>query len=116
MDSNLSLELRGKNLSAVVFVQDYLQLQFDGAILTFMIFPTIEFGNCIISIEDSDYRNKLCEMIGKEVADVLYQENIKFSLLFEELKSISCSLNPEDYIAPEMIIFENKEEQRIVIF
>jgi hypothetical protein len=107
------LNLKNKKLSAVVFVLDYLQLQFDEAILTFREFPKVESGNRIISSEYIEYRNKICSLIGKEVSAVEYVEDDFFRLLFDDAK-ICCSINPQDYTSPEMIIFDDGNGKTIV--
>lgn len=112
--NNSLLDLKGKSISAIVFVLDYLQIQFDGSILTFLDYPKVEVSNNIFSFGESEYRNKICEFIGKSVSAVHYVENDIFSLSFDSAK-IYCSINPEDYTSPEMIIFDDGKGNTIVI-
>ena len=114
MNKNPLLNLIDKKLSAVVFVLDYLQIQFDGFILTFLDYPKVEVDKSIYSFGENGYRNKICEFIGKSVSAVNYVEDEIFSLSFDSGK-IYCSINPESYRSPEMIIFDDGNGNTIVI-
>ena len=56
--------LIGEQLSAVVFVQDYVQLQFDGYQLTTYTTPLVEtLPNEWMAYEQDQYKNGLCRFI-----------------------------------------------------
>lgn len=114
MNENPLETLRGRKISAIVFVLDYLQVQFDDSILTFLTYPEVEVNKIIFSFGQSEYRNKICEFIEKYVSAVNYVEDDIFCLSFDSAK-IYCSIKPENYTSPEMIIFDNGKGNTIVI-
>lgn len=105
--------LKGKKLSAIVFVQDYLQIQFDGDVITFSVYPKVDIDNETFSFGENEYRNKICEFIGNIVVDIIYIEDEIFCLLFNGRK-IYSSLNPNDYILPEMIVYAESNGSTVV--
>jgi hypothetical protein len=61
-------ELVGQPLSSVEFVQDYVQLHFDGPTLTAYTPPTVSFESAVtLAWEDAGYRDSLCKQIGSVV-------------------------------------------------
>lgn len=62
--------LVGRQLSAVVFVRDYLQLQFDGGVLSLYVWPSIELCEVRLTHGQPGYRDLLCDQIGKVVSDI----------------------------------------------
>lgn len=98
----------GNQLSGVLFIQDYVQLQFDGPGLTALNWPTVTVGESDYTFGMSDYRNVLCERITKIVrrASVIERQEIRIEL--EDESSISIALTaPEDSGRSEMAIFDN---------
>ena len=64
-------KLKGRNLSAVTFVQDYLQLQFDGPFLNIFVWPRITVSGKSLSFGMQGYRDELCGQIAKTVGGAL---------------------------------------------
>jgi hypothetical protein len=62
--------LVGEQLSAVVFVQDYLQLQFDGSVLSLYIWPSVKLAEIDVIFGQTGYRDLLCHQIGKIISSV----------------------------------------------
>ncbi|MEL5996591.1 hypothetical protein [Hymenobacter segetis] len=64
--------LVGEQLSAVCFVQDYLQLEFDGYKLTTYTTPLVEtLPNEWMAYEHEQYKNGLCRFIARLVEQVV---------------------------------------------
>jgi hypothetical protein len=65
---NINIEhlsiIKGEQLSSVIFVQDYLQLDFDGPLLTCYKWPKVCIAGIITSFGDSEYRNAICQLIS----------------------------------------------------
>jgi hypothetical protein len=59
--------LIGEDLASVVFVRDYLQLDFDGPRLSLYVWPQVTFGSTIRVMGDPGYRDALCDLIGHPV-------------------------------------------------
>jgi len=106
--------LAGSQLSAVVFVQDYIQLQFDGPGLTVLTKSSVRVMNQSFEWGKQGYRDALCERIGKLVrqASTIPEQEIKIE--FEDGSSISISLNPKDYRTAEAAIFNNPPNPTVV--
>jgi len=63
--------LVGEQLSAVCFVQDYLQLEFDGYKLTTYTTPLVEnLPNEWLAYEHDQYKNVLCRLIACQIEQV----------------------------------------------
>jgi hypothetical protein len=90
------------NVNAVVFVMDYLQLQMDIGIVTYIAFPDVICAGGVYAFGERDYRNELCKFIGQSVSSVEHVEDELFCLDFSSGK-ISISLSPEKYTSPEMV-------------
>ncbi|TKC09075.1 hypothetical protein [Pedobacter frigoris] len=89
---NLFKSIIGEQLSSVEFVQDYLQLHFDGNTLTFYSWPEVNLESINYKIGDIMYRDALCKIIASEVNNVVLLENTRLELFFTNDSSISLSL------------------------
>src|SRR4051812_35531091 len=56
-----------QQLSAVIFIQDYLQLDFDGKRLTVNVWPAVFLSGKEFQIGHVGYRDALCELISRQV-------------------------------------------------
>lgn len=102
-----------RELSAVVFVLDYLQLQFAWATMTINIYPLVEVEGQTYKFNDSDYRNKICEQIGKKVGEI-YEENEKVIISFIDGSNITVSREMNIFDLPEVIVFEDGENPILI--
>ena len=93
-------EVVGEQLSAVTFVQDYLQLHFDGPTINVYIACSIIEGGRTDRVGDRDFRNSLCGRIGKKVTRVLSVPDRHLDIYFEDESLIRISLASEDYVGP----------------
>lgn len=59
--------LVGRELAIVAFVRDYLQLDFDGPLLTCEVWPTVRADTGHLGVADAGYRDALCSFIGEPV-------------------------------------------------
>jgi hypothetical protein len=93
--------LVGEKLSSVTFVMDYVQLRFDGPLLTAYTGPDVTFGGKVFAWGKPGFRDALCERIGAIVrqAEVVNDDAIR--LRFSDGGVISISLKSEDYVGPE---------------
>lgn len=102
--------LVGCQLSSVEFVQDYLQLRFDGPCLTAVTHPKVYVENTWFVWGTPGYRDRLCERIGKMVSTASVVESQAICIEFDDKSCIAISLRPEDYRAAEAAIFDNGHE------
>jgi hypothetical protein len=96
-------QLRGEQLSAVTFVQDYLQLWFDGPGLNVTNPLTVQTGQLSVTSWQPGFRDALCSLIAKIVAAVECREGEAFIIRFEDGSQLSVSLRQQDYTTPEAI-------------
>ncbi len=100
-ESNPLNVLLGEQLSAVIFIQDYCQLDFDGNILTCYIFPTIILNNGDeYKFPHKEYRNMLCELISTIVVSTNTESKMKIEILFSNDSKIYLQI---DYTNPKTI-------------
>ncbi|MGA2451664.1 MAG: hypothetical protein ABTD50_23660 [Polyangiaceae bacterium] len=95
-----------RQLSAVVFVQDYLQLQFDGPLLTLTNWPVVQCAEGEFRYGDTRYRDALCGRIAKTVASAQVRLNDELRLVFVDSSKLLVSLRPEDRGDPEVVRYD----------
>lgn len=91
----------GEQLSSVEFVQDYVQLHFDGPNLTLFVWPVISFDGTTVRFGDPCYRDELCRRISRNVVEVTSEADNFITIKFDDGSSMSMSLKPEDRTGPE---------------
>jgi hypothetical protein len=103
--------IEGEQLSSVEFVQDYVQLRFDGPCLTAITRPTVKLGALQLEWGTTGYRDALCERIGNVVDSVSVKEKDGIHIKFRDGAIVSISLRPEEYRAGEAVIFTNGSQR-----
>lgn len=91
----------GEELTAVEFVQDYLQLRFDGPLLTLYAWPHLLLSDYSIAFGEPEYRNLLCEQIGEKVEEASLEEGDALTVKLENGTVFALSLREEDLEAPQ---------------
>jgi hypothetical protein len=106
--------LEGRQLSSVEFVQDYVQLRFDGPRLTAITRPRIHVSGLTLEWGNRDFRNALCDRIGRLVqrAATIEQEGIRIE--FDDGASIVISLDPADARAAEAAVLDDPPRPTVV--
>jgi hypothetical protein len=94
-------ELIGEQLSAVTFVQDYLQLWFDGPGINVTSQLTIRTPKVSIASGGAGFRDLLCEQITKIVTGVDRRPGDFLSITFKDGSSLLISLRKEDCMGAE---------------
>src|SRR3954467_12797541 len=94
-------QLRGEQLSAVTFVQDYIQLWFDGPGINVSNPLTVRTSVATITSWEPGFRDLLCGQIAKMVASVAARAGDALMLEFQDGSWLSISLRAEDYLSPE---------------
>ena len=93
--------LVGQELSAVEFVQDYVQLRFDGPLVTFYEWPEVFREEGSYAFGEPEYRNVLCALIGESVSAASVEEGEALEIGFESGVNVRVSLRLEDISGPE---------------
>jgi hypothetical protein len=89
--------IEARQLSAVTFVRDYIQLSFDGPVITTVTFPVVSIGEHRFAREAPGYRDQLCRVIGKTVIRAYVKPDDHLQIDFSDEFSITVSLRPEDH-------------------
>jgi hypothetical protein len=100
-------QMKGRDLSAVTFVRDYLQLQFDGPFLNIFVWPRVTTSATSVSVDMPGYRDALCGQIGKSVGGVVEEAGVRFCIFFTDGSIVDVSLLPEDRMGPETLVFQD---------
>jgi len=108
-------QIIGTEMSAVTFVRDYVQLDFDGPKFTALTPITVSSSKGFAVTGNDQFRNRLCEQIGKAVADVRITEEQDAMISFADGSSIRLSLKSEHYRGPEAVIFNGNENLCVVL-
>jgi hypothetical protein len=106
--------LRGEQLSSVTFVQDYLQLAFDGPALSVFTPVSVRSSSITAASGDGNFRNALCGQIAKIVADVTLYSGDALTIRFEDGSQIEISLKPDAYTGPEAFVADGFGDSPIV--
>ncbi len=81
-----------EQLSSVEFVQDYLQLHFDGNTLICYTWPRVLVDAKDYGIDDEGYRDAICRIITHKLLRVSYIEKQNLSMCFDDKSEINLSL------------------------
>jgi hypothetical protein len=93
--------LVGQELAAVEFVQDYVQLRFDGPLVTFYEWPEVFREEGSYAFGEPEYRDVLCALIGDSVSATTVEEGEALEIQFESGVNVRVSLRLEDLVGPE---------------
>jgi hypothetical protein len=114
IEKSILEELKGCEVSAVTFVRDYLQLQFDGPYLNLFVWPQVLRNGTTFEFGDPGYKDALCALIGKSVAGIFEETDKTLRLFFVDGSIAEVSLLFEDRRGPEAALFQNgKGECRV---
>ncbi len=91
----------GQDLGAVEFVQDYVQLRFEGPLVVFYEWPEVFREEGSYAFGEPEYRDVLCALIGESVATAVVEESEALEIAFENGASLRVSLRVEDISGPE---------------
>lgn len=99
--------LEGEQLSAITFVQDYLQLHFDGPYINAYIWPKVVVRQHSTGYHDPRYRDILCEQIAKIVKRVALLDEERLEIQFQDETLIVIPLREEDKATAEAAMFQD---------
>lgn len=93
MKNILKTKLIGEQLSSVEFIQDYLQLHFDGRNFIIYVWPHVYLDGKKYSFGEDHYRNVLCKLIGLNIRDIILKDNEFLKLIFDNEKEGIIEIN-----------------------
>ena len=91
----------GEELKAVEFVEDFLQLRFDGPLFRLYSWPHVLLTDFSVAYGEPEYRNALCAQIGEKVVQASLEEGDALTIEFENGTVFGLSLREEDLDGPE---------------
>jgi hypothetical protein len=91
----------GQELVAVEFVQDFVQLRFEGPLFTLYAWPHVLLSDFSVAYGEPEYRNALCAQIGQTVSDASLEEGDRLTIELESGTVLAVSLREEDIDGPE---------------
>ena len=103
--------LKGEQLSAVTFVQDYLQLHFDGPCVSGYVWPIITIRDSKSGFNDLGYRDSICSLITMKVVDAVALKDEFFRIVFTDGSRIEFSLKPTEREGPEAVMLQDAERK-----
>jgi hypothetical protein len=102
LEAGFNLEaILGQELGSVEFVQDYVQLRFDGPLVIFHEWPEVFREEGSYAFGEPEYRDVLCSLIGESVSAATVEEGEAMEIAFEGGGSVRVSLRVEDLSGPE---------------
>jgi hypothetical protein len=108
--------LISQELSAVEFVQDYLQLRFDGPLLTLFTWPDVFREEGSYAYGEPEFRNVLCSLITENVTAATLEENEAIEIEFENGVILRASLREEDLDVPQAGHFSESGQLHDITF
>jgi hypothetical protein len=107
--------LVGEELSGVVFVRDYVQLQFDGVTLNALTPIRVRAGLCSAGFGEESFANLLIAQIGKRVVHAAANPGHSVDIQLSDGSSMAVSLRPEDYVGPEAVNLRGRDGSLVVL-
>jgi hypothetical protein len=110
-------QLVGENLSGIVFVCDYLQLQFNPPpqINVYSTRVVVSSKGKSAAFGEEPFANLAIGLIGHVVREVNVDAEQCFRIVFTEGAEIMISLRPEHYRGPEAVDFQGRGHHWAVI-
>ncbi|MGB7201897.1 MAG: hypothetical protein WBD16_06475 [Pyrinomonadaceae bacterium] len=107
--------IEGVKLNAVVFVEDYVQLQFDEVTITLGIFPVVSVNHADYRIGNELYRDKFCSQIDKLVEGTYIEDHDEeLTIVFTDESKLVISRSDNSLELPELVVLEKKNEPIVV--
>jgi len=107
MNNNPLSILIDRELSSVEFVRDYLQIRFDGPVLTAFSDPELIVAGTIYKTETKEFCYLLTRCIGQVVVMATVEEGGAIRLGFRNGVLLNISLKTEDRLTVEAATFDD---------
>lgn len=101
MSGSLLEALVEEELGSVVFVMDYVQLDFSAARFSAYVWPTVTIGDATLHFGDRGYRDALCAFITHEVVSTDESPEVGLVIRFGLVEIVTNPL-PADLGGPEI--------------
>lgn len=98
-------DMMGESVSAICFVQDYVELHFDGPILRCLIGPVLKSAGFNGMFPENGSRDALCALIGQPVQTLSLDDHEKLEVKFASGTTLVVPLNQVNRTSPEAMHF-----------
>jgi hypothetical protein len=95
----------GEQLTAVMFVMDYLKFQFNDPVLTVLTSVLVRIGDGTYQLGDLPWRDSLCDRMTRTVSELLLTVD-QLQIRFDDGSSFLVPLKDEARAGNEAMIFE----------
>jgi hypothetical protein len=92
---------------------DYIQLEFNGSILSAFNPLTVSAGNRLWSQREAGWADALRARIGRTVQNA-HATDIELIIEFDDEAKFKVSLRSEDYVGPEAFMFKSPNGPTVV--
>src|SRR5690349_20194154 len=106
--------IEGAILSAVVFVEDILELQLNSATITLGILPVVQINGTYYQPDSERYRNVLSSLVGKSVSGVFAPDEQTTLISFDDGSALSVSRNDDLSDPAEVLVLEKPGDPIVV--
>jgi hypothetical protein len=106
----------GEPLSAVAFVQDYVEFYFDGRILRALTNASLTSGGVTWTFPEQGSRDAFCRLIGHSVRRVDVEDGQKIEVVFTDGATLLIPLDASALSGPEGAHFVPGENQPIDVW
>lgn len=108
--------LIGEELSAVIFVADYILFDFNGARLTVFSRPVVEVRGHRERFPEHGSRDALCALIQQEVSGASARDGDSIEIIFRSGAHLLISVKPGTYDGPEAATFSHPSAQGLLVW
>jgi hypothetical protein len=98
-----------EQLSAITFVRDYVQLHFDGPVISAFSLPKVTVDGKAVSFGEAGYRDALCSRIGLPVLMAFVDPEEEMRIGFSDGSWISVSLKAEGRVVAEAAVYQDQQ-------
>lgn len=98
-------DLVGKPLSSICFVQDYVELHFDGSILRCLVGPILKLDRLDVIFPENGSRDALCSLIGQAIQRLSLDDDVNLEVEFSSGHTLIVPLDPKHRNVPESMHF-----------
>jgi hypothetical protein len=99
--------LVGEQLSAVSFVQDYVEFHFDGPVIRALTNPIVDAPGGRWQFPGPGSRDALCSLIARLVERVEHEEEVHLRLDFGGGHALTVPLDSASYLSAEAMHFQS---------
>lgn len=101
--------LVGQRLQAVTFVEDYVQLSLERALINLVVSPTIIAEGFEFRSQDPGFSDAMLQLKGRFVTEAFVEDEREFVIAFDSVK-LHIALTPEAHTwGPEAIVIQYED-------